>query len=191
MLLAGDIGGTKTALALFSPDDLRTPLELQSFPSRDYTGLEQIVQEYLASHSVTIQGACFGLAGPVVDGRCQTINLPWVVEQEKLGSLLGTSHIMLVNDLEAMAWSLELLREDDLHTIHAGRLVPGNRAVIAAGTGLGEAGIWHGRFYHPFASEGGARRLLSANLRRRCPAGISAEQVSACFLGTCALRAGD
>lgn len=155
MLLAGDIGGTKTALALFSPDDLRTPLELQSFPSRDYTGLEQIVQEYLASHSVTIQGACFGLAGPVVDGRCQTINLPWVVEQEKLGSLLGTSHIMLVNDLEAMAWSLELLREDDLHTIHAGRLVPGNRAVIAAGTGLGEAGIWHGRFYHPFASEGG------------------------------------
>lgn len=155
MLLAGDIGGTKTALALFDPEDPRTPMHYRSYPSRQYTGLEGIVDDYLREQDARIAAACFGVAGPVTEGRCETINLPWIVEETRLSAHIPSGKAILVNDLEAMAWSLQLLQGNDLHAIHPGHEVEGNRAVIAAGTGLGEAGVWYGRYYHPFASEGG------------------------------------
>jgi len=155
MLLAGDVGGTKTALALFEQNSMK-PLHLKKFVSKDYPGLQEIVSAYLAEHSEhTIAAACIGVAGPVTDGTCETINLPWVVEEENLVAKVPSGKAMIVNDLEAMAWSLEFLTPEDLHVIHPGQEGEGNRGVIAAGTGLGEAGVWYGRFYHPFASEGG------------------------------------
>ena len=156
MLLAGDLGGTKTALALFDPAALQTPLLARTYVSRNYSGLAEIIADYLREYPAPITAACLGVAGPVSEGRrCETINLPWVVEADRLSDRIPLGKAMLINDLEAVAWSLQLLQPDDLHTIHPGRQIPGSRAVIAAGTGLGEAGVWYGRHYHPFASEGG------------------------------------
>jgi len=155
MLLAGDTGGTKTILALFDKDRPGEPLHEERFPSATFSGLQEIVSSYLEKHQVEVEAACFGLAGPVEDGVCKTINLPWTVEQKKLTSVVGTDRVHLANDLEAMAWSVETLQPKDLVCIHEGRKVDENRGVIAAGTGLGEAGIWYGTRYHPFASEGG------------------------------------
>lgn len=155
MLLAGDIGGTKTVIALFEPGATQAPLQEQVFVSKDYSGLTEIVTEYLNDNRFPIDAACFGVAGPVSNGRCETINLPWKVEESELSQLVDSPRIRIINDLEAMAWSLDHLSKDDLHCIDPGDTVAGNRGVIAAGTGLGEAGVWYGKLYHPFASEGG------------------------------------
>ncbi|MBL4884726.1 MAG: glucokinase [Planctomycetaceae bacterium] len=155
MLLAGDIGGTKTVVAVFEPESPQKPLHEQTFVSRDYSGLTEIVTQYLGEHDFSIDAACFGVAGPVSQGQCETIDLPWKVDEAELGKLTGSSKVRVINDLEAMAWSLENLSKDDLHCIDQGHDIAGNRGVIAAGTGLGEAGVWYGQWYHPFASEGG------------------------------------
>ncbi|HCS52225.1 glucokinase [Rubinisphaera sp.] len=155
MLLAGDIGGTKTVLALFDESNPKAIIKEQRYVSKDYEGLDVIVRKFLQDNPCEVVSACFGVAGPVDNGKCKTTNLPWMVDEAVLAECVGTKKTRVVNDLEAMAWSVEILDKDDLVCIHKGREIDDNRGVIAAGTGLGEAGIWYGTRYHPFGSEGG------------------------------------
>jgi glucokinase len=159
MILAGDIGGTKTNVALFEPDaqKLGAPINQKSFPSKQYDSLDAIVGEYIAANPADVQFSCFGIAGPVVGGRVETPNLAWVVDSEKLAGTIGVARVDLINDLEATAYGIEGLQAQQLFTLNEGASSqPGHRALIAAGTGLGMAGIfWDGRTYRPIASEGG------------------------------------
>jgi glucokinase len=157
LLLAGDIGGTKTALAIFASDTgARQPLAEATFSSKDYASLETIIAEFLAQRNVRLTRATFGVAGPVVDGHVHVTNLPWMVDVVSLRQAVGTP-VYLLNDLEAIAHAIPFLRASDLATINPGQAVPqGTLAVIAPGTGLGEAYIiWDGTRYQPQASEGG------------------------------------
>jgi glucokinase len=157
MILAGDIGGTNTRLALFETEgDLKILFE-EKYPSREFAGLEQIVLKFLEDHKAEVSVACFGVAGPVQDGRCKTTNLPWIVDAELLSKGLKIPSVRLYNDLQANANGLKVLKSDELYCIQAGsNKQKANRALIAAGTGLGEAGLfWDGKNHIPFASEGG------------------------------------
>jgi glucokinase len=157
-LLAGDIGGTKTRLGLFVAgiDGLRSVAE-RTYPSAEFSGLEAIVAGFLREQSASCRAASFGIAGPVVGRRARTTNLPWVVDADSLEEGTGIARVSLLNDLEATAWGLPLVEESGLHTLNRGTDgASGNWAVIAAGTGLGEAGLhWDGQRYRPFACEGG------------------------------------
>jgi len=160
MILAGDVGGTKTALALFEEagGGLR-PVREASFPSKDHASLEEIVLAFLgAGEEVTPRAACFGVAGAVIDGKSQATNLPWRLEEGRLARASGAPCTRLLNDLEATAYGVLHLPPDELAPLNPKAAAPrkGNVAVIAAGTGLGEAVLyWDGRRYHPVASEGG------------------------------------
>jgi glucokinase len=157
MLLAGDIGGTKTDLALFDPETgPRAPRAPRRFPSREYPSLEAIAMEYLSELGLPVTGACFAVAGPVTGGRAMLTNLPWVVEESALCSRLGVEYARLLNDVEAMATAVPHLGGADLHTLHEGEPVTdGALAVIAPGTGLGEAFLtWDGTRYRAHPSEG-------------------------------------
>jgi glucokinase len=159
MILAGDIGGTNTRLALFegTPNRL-TPREIEVFPSPQFSGLPEIVRKYLAKHNQTVEAAAFGLPGAVVDGRVQTTNLPWIVDSRHLAEELRLERVDLINDLFANAHGIVLLQESDFVVLNQGTASPtGNRALVSAGTGLGEAGLLaeaDGGF-RPFPSEGG------------------------------------
>lgn len=158
MLLAGDIGGTKTDLAIFSPESGATePLVQAEFRSGDYPSLEAIAQKFLAGVSLPIDQACFAVAGPVIDGRVKATNLPWVVEETRIAEELGLSTARVLNDLEATAIAVPVLAPDSFHILNSGESVPGRTlAVIAPGTGLGEAFLtWDGARYRAHASEGG------------------------------------
>lgn len=158
MLLAADIGGTKTDMAVFSADlGARAPIAEKRFPSADYPSLEAITTEFLSKLNLPISHACFAVAGPVVDGRAQLTNLPWVVEAARLCSALGLESVQLLNDLQAMATAVPHLLPRELHTVQEGTAEPGGTlGVIAPGTGLGEAFLtWDGGRYHAYASEGG------------------------------------
>lgn len=154
MILAGDIGGTHTRLALYHPEDM-VCLRQKKFPSKEFSGLEAIVHEFLGKDKVT--HACFGIAGPVRDERCQATNLAWIVDARSLSSQLKISRVHLINDLVANAYGIKQLKPDELAVLQEGSSSQkGNQALIAAGTGLGEAGLyWNGREHLPFASEGG------------------------------------
>lgn len=159
MILAGDIGGTKTVLGLFEEagGTLQAARE-ETFPSRSHGALEEILDRFLGSGSrPAIRAACFGVAGPVVDGRSRTTNLPWELDEVALARRVGAPRAKLLNDLEAAAYGMLFLAPGDLRTLHPGAgQRRGNIAVIAAGTGLGEAMLhWDGDRYHPIASEGG------------------------------------
>lgn len=159
MILAGDIGGTKTNLALFLTKDKKLEIqEKHQFVSQDFTSLEDVIQEFLnITNTKKISKACFGIAGPVIHGECHTTNLPWDVSSAKLQTLLSTQEVILLNDLEATAYGMLHLKEEEFISLNPnGREVEGNRAVIAAGTGLGEAMLFYdGKKYHPIGSEGG------------------------------------
>jgi glucokinase len=158
MILAGDIGGTKVRLALFRTKGRRCiPVREQLFSSRNFAGLEEVLQKFIQEKNESIRCACFGVAGPVVGGRVRTTNLPWIVESGLLRRKFRIPTVLLMNDLEAMAYGTRGLRARDLRTLNSGRPVSsGNRAVIAAGTGLGEAILyWDGAGYRASASEGG------------------------------------
>jgi glucokinase len=158
MILAGDIGGTNTRLAFFegAPDRLN-PVAIEVFPSREHKGLAEIARMFLAKHNQTARAACFGIAGAVVNDRVEATNLPWVVDARHLASELGIERVALINDLLANAHGIALLAESDFVVLNAGSPSPtGNRALISAGTGLGEAGLLADpRGYEPFPSEGG------------------------------------
>jgi len=157
-ILAGDIGGTKTRLAVFSVTgrQLETLAE-HSYPSSEYDSLGAILGEFSATHDYRPDAASFGIAGPVRDNSARVTNLPWHISAAVIAHDLRINRVMLLNDLEATAWGLRALTEDDFHVLNAGTPNPvGNTAVIAAGTGLGEAGLARiGDGFQPFATEGG------------------------------------
>jgi len=158
MILAGDIGGTNTRLAFFDVANGRFELVSATvFPSRDYSGLDEIVTKFVANSDVQPQAACFGVAGPVRNGRVEASNLPWIIESKRLADELKLTSAMLINDLEANAWGIATLAASDVVSLNQVQGSPtGNQAVIAAGTGLGEAGMsWDRTHYNIFASEGG------------------------------------
>ena len=158
MFLAGDIGGTKTTLALYSREQgARRPLAERTFPSTEYSGLEAIVDEFLKSEKCVVTHAAFGIAGPITGRAVKTTNLPWVVSEEKIAEKLKVKHAHLINDLEAVASGVPLLHEDDLVTLNEGKSADGGAVgVIAPGTGLGEAFLtFDGSRYRAHASEGG------------------------------------
>lgn len=161
MILAGDVGGTKTTLAIFDPqhEALREPTIEQSYPSREFGSLEAILDRFIAEHAPSVSRAGFGIAGPVVQRHVETPNLPWKITVEALADRLGVSgeRIGMVNDLVANAMGVEALGPGDVRTVHAG--VPaehGNSALLSAGTGCGMAMIIHdGHRVTPVATEGG------------------------------------
>jgi glucokinase len=158
MLLAGDIGGTKTVLAVFSPQaGAHAPLAEATFPSGRYGRLEAIIREFLGQVTFPIDRACFGVAGPVVAGTAQITNLPWLMSESSLKDAFSWRAARLLNDLESIAYAIPILEPDDVHSLNTGAAVPqGNIALIAPGTGLGEAFMtWEGTRYRAHASEGG------------------------------------
>lgn len=158
MLLAGDIGGTKVNLALFCAEKgPREALAEATFPSANYNGLDEIVREFLDRTGEQVQKACFGVAGPVVGGRASITNLPWTIDACALAENLGLSAAYLLNDLESIANSVPILEANDLYVLNPGRPEPEAAiAVIAPGTGLGEAFLtWDGTRYLAHPSEGG------------------------------------
>ena len=157
MILAGDIGGTHSRLALFSEASGSLHLETQkAYASQEHTGLAEIVNAFLAEQSVVADQAAFGIAGPIINGRVSTPNLPWTIDQTSLAHDSGIAHVALLNDLEAHASGIDDLGVDDFVTINEGVPTAGNAALIAAGTGLGEAGLfWDGLRRRPFPCEGG------------------------------------
>jgi glucokinase len=185
MILAGDIGGTKSHLALYEWTTERIdPVRLETFQSADYASLDEMLTEFLfppkplppsdqldqanqedasllptaSAPPLTLDAACFGVAGPVFDNHSKTTNLPWVVDGPALSKQFDIRHVQLLNDLEAMAHGILLLRSDELATLNAGTPPTYKQAIalIAAGTGLGEAILfWDGSGYRPMPSEGG------------------------------------
>lgn len=158
VLLIGDVGGTKTDLALFARTPVAgTPLARGQFRSADYPGLVSMVRAFLAQTGLRPEAACFDVAGPVVGGRAHLTNLPWSVDEDMLRHDLGFASVWVINDLVAIAHAVPLLATEDLHVLNPGAPVMGGAiAVIAPGTGLGEAYlVWDGSRYRDFPSEGG------------------------------------
>ncbi|HLL76732.1 MAG TPA: ROK family protein, partial [Pyrinomonadaceae bacterium] len=191
MILAGDIGGTKTNIALFDEDGRGAdkPIGQKSYPSGSYDSLDTIVAEFVAERKPDrITRACFGIAGPVVGNRVETPNLAWIIEGDRLAGALGIEAVALINDLEATAYGVEVLHDEQIFTLNEGAGGgDGHRGLIAAGTGLGMAAIfWDGARYHPMASEGGHIDFAPRNeledslldyMRRKIGGRISYERV--------------
>lgn len=172
-VLAGDIGGTKTSLGLFEVEEQAghyqvKPVYAQTWPSAEYQSLEEIILHFLEALTkqnlrVTLKNAAFGIAGPVHKNRCQVTNLPWMVDAQALSRAFGLQ-VALLNDLEANARGIVALTEQDFVILNRGVEVQANASIIAAGTGLGEAGMfWDGKRHIPFASEGGHTEFSPAN----------------------------
>jgi len=157
-LLAADIGGTKTDLGVYAlGPGPRAPLATGRLPSTDYDGIVPLARAFLDAHGLAVDYACFDVAGPVVDGRARLNNLPWVLDEAVLARALGVKAVWLLNDLVATAVAVPGLSAADVVTLNAGKAVAGGTiAVIAPGTGLGEAFLtWNGHRYRAYASEGG------------------------------------
>lgn len=157
-LLAGDIGGTKTNLALYSPEGALLPIAERSYLNHDFYGLEPLLRQFQEDTGLVAQAACFGIAGVVREGRCNMPNLGWQIDSMAVAAALGFRHVFMLNDLEATAYGISTLTSKQLIVINEGtfdRL--GNIALIAAGTGLGEAILYRSinGYYHVSASEGG------------------------------------
>jgi len=158
MILAGDIGGTNARLAYFQAQNGHLHLISERvFPSRAHNEFGEIVRRFLDDSGTRPEVACFGIAGPVRNGRVETSNLPWVIEQSKLAKQIQLPATLLINDLEASAWGIGGLSSTDLVPLNRiSGSATGNQAVIAPGTGLGQAGLfWDGTRHHVFACEGG------------------------------------
>jgi glucokinase len=159
MILAGDVGGTKVHLALYGFDHGRlTHVRDEKFPAREFAGLEDIVRKFLIeSGDPEVTAGCFGVPGPVRGGRLKLTNLPWILDSRELSLALKIEHLFLINDLEANGYGIPELAPEQVYELSAGapRSV-GNRGLVSAGTGLGEAIlVWNGKMHVPMASEGG------------------------------------
>lgn len=158
LILAGDVGGTSTRLAYFQGEGgALTVLAEGRYQSREHGSLVEIVRRFAGQHRLSAQRACFGIAGPVLEGRVRTPNLPWNIEGVELAELLGLAQVQLINDLEANTYGIAALKGDDLYTLNPGKPDPtGTIAVVSAGTGLGESlAYWDGRTHRPLPSEAG------------------------------------
>jgi glucokinase len=158
LVIGGDIGGTKTRLCLFEVDGEALAVRAErTFSSPGYPALDDIVRDFLALTGARVELACFGIAGPVAGRTARTTNLAWRINAGAIERAFGIRRVRLINDLEATAWGIGDLGPDDFCELQAGApAAVGNRAVIAAGTGLGEAGLfWDGRRHRPWACEGG------------------------------------
>jgi glucokinase len=158
MILAGDIGGTRTRLAAFETEGSKLKCVVEkTYPSQDHSGLAEIVTDFVKSEGIPVHSACFGVAGPVRGGRSKISNLPWTIDSRELAQQLKLDSVGLINDLEAYAYGVDALESKDVVALSEGsEHADGNRAVISARTGLGVAGLyWDGFRHHPFACEGG------------------------------------
>ena len=182
MIVAGDIGGTKTYLGLFDWQETRVaPIREEKFWNADFESFEEILEEFLQSPAPTeegdeeefehsdveegavhvsptmpLQAACFGVAGPIVANRCRTTNLPWTIDGDALTNTLNTPCVRLLNDVEAMAYGVLVLEPEETEVVYGERQEDGTKVLIAPGTGLGEAVLyWDGERYHALPSEGG------------------------------------
>src|SRR5271168_988640 len=166
MILAGDIGGTRTRLAAFNTEGSKLQLVVEKpYPSQEHGGLAEIVADFVKSEGIPVHSACFGVAGPVRGGRSKISNLPWIIDSRELAAQLKLRSVGLINDLEAFAYGIDALESKDFVTISEGASdADGNIAVVSAGSGLGEAGLyWDGFRHHPFACEGGHTEFAPKN----------------------------
>ncbi len=157
-VLAGDIGGTKTNLGLFLKGKERpVPKVIETFSSQNAPDLEHIIQQFFEIHPVPVTHACFGVAGPVVNGKSKTTNLPWSISEDRIKKEFNFHHVKLINDLAATAMAIPLLNKDEFFPLNqAGSIKDQNLALIAPGTGLGKAMlIYQNGRYLPVSSEGG------------------------------------
>jgi glucokinase len=168
LILTGDIGGTNTRLALASmqADGIHID-QRETFPSPDYASLGDVIRGYQPAQQAGITAAAFGVAGPVKQGVSRITNLPWKISQQALATQLNLEAVYLLNDLEAQAWGIDSLAASELISLQDSNGAPaGNRAIVAAGTGLGEAGLYFdGGAYRPFATEGGHTDFAAENAR--------------------------
>jgi glucokinase len=158
MILAGDVGGTKSNLGVFEQRNGNLVCVTQThLPSQKYDRLEDLVADFLKQANVKVTGACFGIAGPIVENHVRTTNLPWEVSGDSLARMLAVPRVRLLNDLEATCYGVLVFGPDQLECIHDGAVGPqATKVVIAAGTGLGQGILfWDGKKHHPSATEGG------------------------------------
>src|SRR5579871_4780686 len=154
MILAGDIGATRTRLAAFQTEGSRLDCVVQkTYASQEHGGLKEILVEFIRTEGIPVHSACFGVAGPVRGGKSKISNLPWTIDSKELSAQLKLPSVGLLNDLEAYAYGIDALESKDFVTLSEGsEHAEGNRAVISARTGLGVAGLyWDGYRHHPFA----------------------------------------
>jgi glucokinase len=174
MILAGEIGATRTRLAAFESEGNKLQCIVEkTYQSQEHNGLAEIIAGFIRTEGIPVHSACFGVAGPVRAGRSKISNLPWTIDSRELAAQLRLSTLGLLNDLEAYAYGVDGLESKDFVTLREGAEdAEGNRAVISARTGLGVAGLyWDGYRHHPFACEGGhadfaARNDLEMDLTR-------------------------
>lgn len=153
VVLAADVGGTNTRVALFEGTNC---LYKKTYSSREHANLSLIILDFLQLAKRSVTKACFGVAGPVKDGKCHATNLPWTIDASVIQQEAAIESIWLINDLEANAYGLRRLSPNEWFTLNKGMPMKGNQALISAGTGLGEAGLfWNGHEHIPFACEGG------------------------------------
>lgn len=159
MVLAGDLGGTKTNLAFYKATDSgMQPMEAKRYASEEFPTCIDVLKQFLAdTKQEQVDRICLGVAGPVLNGKVELTNIGWSLDLEEICRELGIEKVALINDLETTAYGLAALKPEDFITIHPGRLEGnGNMAIIAPGTGLGEGGIyWSGQHHYPFPTEGG------------------------------------
>jgi glucokinase len=158
MILAGDVGGTKCNLGAFEETGGKLVCKtVESLPSHKYSTFESLVADFLKHANAKIDAACFGIAGPIIDGQVKATNLPWTISSADLAREIGTPRVRLLNDLEATCYSILVLEPSEMECIHPGVEDPrATKVIIAAGTGLGEGVIfWDGQRHHPSATEGG------------------------------------
>lgn len=157
VILIGDIGGTKTNLALCEIEEGELQLSSTAkYSSKSYEGIEEIILDFISGDE-RIDAICLGVAGPVINGKAKITNLDWEIDTQKIREATNLSQVFILNDLEANAYGISALRKEDILTIHKGDTsAQGNIALISPGTGLGEAGMyWDGQYHYPFATEGG------------------------------------
>src|SRR5208282_2642119 len=166
MILAGEIGATRTRLAAFNTEGNRLERVVEkTYLSQELGGLSEILPQFIRTEGIPVHSACFGVAGPVRNGRSKISNLPWTIDSRELATQLKLPFVGLLNDMEAYAYGIDALDSKDFVTLNEGSEdADGNRALISAKTGLGVAGLyWDGFRHHPFACEGGHADFAPTN----------------------------